>query len=56
MSDDARHPAPQGGRRPGMARWREHLFAFMSRNASPLPDFFRIPRNRIVELGSVVEI
>jgi KUP system potassium uptake protein len=43
-------------RRPGMARWRENLFAFMSRNASPLPDFFRIPRNRIVELGSVVEI
>lgn len=42
--------------RPGMARWRDHLFAFMARNASPLPDFFRIPRNRIVELGSVVEI
>ena len=42
--------------RPGMARWREQLFAFMARNASPLPDFFRIPRNRIVELGSVVEI
>ena len=40
----------------GMARWREHLFAFMARNASPLPDFFRIPRNRIVELGAVVEI
>jgi len=41
---------------PGMARWREAVFAFMSRNASPVTEFFRIPRNRIVELGAQIEI
>ncbi len=41
---------------PGMATWRDKLFAFMARNASPLTDFFRIPRNRIVELGAQIEI
>jgi KUP system potassium uptake protein len=40
----------------GMATWRDHLFAFMARNASPVTDFFRIPRNRIVELGAQIEI
>jgi KUP system potassium uptake protein len=43
-------------RQPGMATWRDKLFAFMSRNSSPLTDFFRIPRNRIVELGAQIEI
>jgi KUP system potassium uptake protein len=43
-------------RQPGMATWRDKLFAFMSRNASPVTDFFRIPRNRIVELGAQIEI
>ncbi|MBS0192652.1 MAG: potassium transporter Kup [Proteobacteria bacterium] len=43
-------------RQPGMATWRDKLFAFMARNASPLTDFFRVPRNRIVELGAQVEI
>jgi len=43
-------------KQPGMATWRDKLFAFMSRNASPLTDFFRIPRNRIVELGAQIEI
>ena len=43
-------------RQPGMATWRDKLFAFMSRNASPLTEFFRIPRNRIVELGAQIEI
>jgi KUP system potassium uptake protein len=41
---------------PGMARWREHLFAWMSRNAATAMDFFRLPPNRVVELGSQVEI
>ncbi|HEY2346011.1 MAG TPA: potassium transporter Kup [Xanthomonadaceae bacterium] len=41
---------------PGMATWRDKLFAFMSRNSSPLTEFFRIPRNRIVELGAQIEI
>jgi KUP system potassium uptake protein len=43
-------------RKPGMALWREHLFAWMSRNAATAMDFFRIPPGRVVELGSQVEI
>lgn len=41
---------------PGMATWREHLFAFLSRNAQRPTDFFRIPANRVVELGVHVEM
>jgi KUP system potassium uptake protein len=41
---------------PGMATWREHLFAWMFRNASPITNYFRIPPNRVVELGTRVEI
>ncbi len=43
-------------RRPGMARWREHLFAAMVRNSETPMSFFRLPVNRVVELGSQVEI
>jgi KUP system potassium uptake protein len=42
--------------RPGMARWREVLFAFMSRNARNATDFFRLPPDRVVEVGAEVEI
>jgi KUP system potassium uptake protein len=42
--------------RPGMAIWREKLFAWMIRNAESPMDFFKLPTNRIVELGSQVEI
>lgn len=42
--------------RPGMAPWREHLFALMSRNARDATSFFGLPPNRVVELGSRVEI
>ena len=42
--------------RPGMALWREHLFAWMMRNATTAMEFFRLPTNRVVELGSQVEI
>jgi len=42
--------------RQGMARWRDHVFAFLARNATPATDFFHIPGNRLVELGSRVEI
>lgn len=42
--------------RPGMALWREKLFAWMQRNAESAMDFFRLPTNRVVELGSQVEI
>ncbi|MBS0461153.1 MAG: potassium transporter Kup [Proteobacteria bacterium] len=40
----------------GMARWRDMLFAFMARNATSATDFFRIPGNRLVELGTKIEI
>ena len=40
----------------GMAMWREKLFASMHRNASAAADFLNLPTNRIVELGSKVEI
>jgi KUP system potassium uptake protein len=42
--------------RPGMARWREKLFSSMSRNAVKASDFFRVPANRVVELGTQVEL
>ncbi len=42
--------------RPGMALWRETLFVSMSRNAARAMDFFRIPHNRVVELGTQVEL
>lgn len=41
---------------PGMALWREKLFAWMLRNAESAMEFFRLPTNRVVELGSQVEI
>ena len=43
-------------RRPGMALWRDKLFAFLSRNALPATAFFQIPGNRLIELGAQVEI
>jgi KUP system potassium uptake protein len=43
-------------KRPGMALWREKLFAVMSRNALRPTDFFRIPANRVVELGVQVKL
>ncbi|WP_448584896.1 potassium transporter Kup [Thermaurantiacus sp.] len=42
--------------RPGMALWREKIFAWMLRNAESAMEFFRLPTNRVVELGSQVEI
>ena len=39
-----------------MAIWREKIFAWMLRNAATAMDFFRLPTNRVVELGSQVEI
>jgi KUP system potassium uptake protein len=40
----------------GMAPWREHLFVAMSRNARDAADYFHIPSNRVIELGTQVEI
>lgn len=44
------------GHRRGMARWRKALFVFMSRNARPANAFFSIPSNRVVELGTQIEL
>jgi KUP system potassium uptake protein len=41
---------------PGMALWREKLFGWMMQNAAKPSDFFKIPTNRLVELGAKVEI
>ena len=42
--------------RAGMPLWRDRLFAFLARNASSATAFFRIPGNRLIELGTQVEI
>ena len=41
---------------PGTALWREKLFAWMVGNAESAMDFFKLPTNRLVELGSRLEI
>ncbi|WP_291367218.1 potassium transporter Kup [Acetobacter sp. UBA5411] len=41
---------------PKMARWRMAVFMFMARNATPATEFFRIPMDRVVELGVKVAI
>jgi KUP system potassium uptake protein len=40
----------------GMRPWRERLFAAMVRNAGSIVDYFNIPPNRVIELGTQVEI
>ena len=40
----------------GIARGRDQLFAAMARNAGSITDFFNIPTNRVVELGTRVEL
>ncbi|WP_415840456.1 potassium transporter Kup [Roseateles saccharophilus] len=42
--------------RAGMVHWRESLFATMSRNASSAADYFRLPGNAVVELGTKVQL
>ncbi|MBI2433860.1 MAG: potassium transporter Kup [Candidatus Hydrogenedentes bacterium] len=42
--------------KPGMARWRERIFVFLSRNAANASSFFDIPPRQVVELGVQVEI
>lgn len=43
-------------KRSGMARWRERLFALISRNATSATAYFRIPPDRVVEMGEQVEM
>ena len=45
-------PAP----RSTLARWRRRLFIVLARNAVPAEEFFRLPANRVVELGMKIEI
>jgi KUP system potassium uptake protein len=52
LSREAVVPTPGSG----MARWREQLFATMSRNAGEVAAFFRLPDNAVVELGTRVQI
>jgi KUP system potassium uptake protein len=42
--------------KPGMIKWRERLFLTLSRNAMNAADFFKIPANRVIEMGTRVEI
>jgi len=42
--------------RPGMAIWRERLFARMARNARRATRYFRIPPNRVIEMGAEIEL
>lgn len=42
--------------RPGMALWREHLFAFLSQNAQRATTFFNLPPDKVVEIGIQLEI
>jgi KUP system potassium uptake protein len=43
-------------RQPTMARWRKNLFAFMARNAQRATAYFRIPPNRVIEIGVQIEL
>jgi len=40
----------------GMMPWREHLYVAMQRNARTAADYYQIPANRVIELGTQVEI
>ncbi len=40
----------------GMAEWRKVLFRFLSRNARSATDFFALPPNRVVEIGTQIEL
>ena len=42
--------------KPGMALWRERLFAWMSTSSESAMEFFKLPSNRVVELGSQLQI
>lgn len=41
---------------PGMALWREHLFAWMARNAASIVDYYKLPSKQVMELGSRIDI
>jgi KUP system potassium uptake protein len=43
-------------RKPGMALWRKYVFSFLSKNARPATDFFKLPPDRVVEMGMQLEL
>ncbi|MNQ26708.1 potassium transport protein Kup [compost metagenome] len=43
-------------KRIGMVRWRESLFAFLLKNANSNLKYFKLPLNRVIELGTQVEM
>jgi KUP system potassium uptake protein len=47
---------PTEGEDAGMAYWRERMFAAMARNSENITDYFNIPANRVIELGTRVQI
>jgi KUP system potassium uptake protein len=47
---------PTAGGPSAMARWRERMFAAMARNSANVTDYFNIPSNRVIELGTKVQI
>jgi KUP system potassium uptake protein len=46
---------PVVGAEGGMALWRERIFATMARNAGSAVEYFNIPTNRVIELGTQVQ-
>jgi len=44
------------GEKRGMAKWRKRLFVSLSKNAMNAADFFKIPANRVIEMGTRIEI
>jgi KUP system potassium uptake protein len=42
--------------RPDLPRWQERVYAFLTRNAVSAPDYFLIPPQRVVELGTKIEM
>jgi KUP system potassium uptake protein len=39
-----------------MSAWREHVFAFMSRNSQRASTFFNVPSDRVMEIGAQIEL
>ena len=52
----SREKVVRGAGTEGMAPWRDRIFSAMARNAGTASDYFNIPTNRVVELGTQVEI
>ncbi len=50
------HVSVAAGGAPGMQRWRKRLFALLNRNASGAAEFFALPADRVVELGTRIEL